>query len=275
MTTAEELPFRVRDRAVYLPGADALVLADLHLGKGEAAAVELPITGRVVERVDALVDWCDPGAVVLAGDVLHTFSYVSDAVADSFDDLRRRLADVGADLRVVAGNHDTSLDPLLDAAGGARATIAGGAGEDDVETGGDAVAVGDAGDVASADSPGGETDAPAAHRLTDGTLVCHGHEEPGERAERYVIGHDHPAIVIEGRRRPCYLHGEGVYRGADVVALPAFNPLATGTAVNRLSPGDPSSPLLDDVRAFRPVVWDGDADETYVFPPLGSSRAFL
>ena len=245
MTAVEDLPFRPRDRAVYLPAVDVLVLADLHLGKGEAAAVELPITGRVVERVDALVEWCAPATVVLAGDVLHSFSYVTAAVADSFDDLRDRLADAGADLRIVAGNHDRSLDSLC----------------------GDAE--GDAGTSSHDDDP---TD---AIRLGDDTLVCHGHEAPGERADRYVVGHDHPAIVIEGRRRPCYLYGVGVYRDADVLALPAFNPLATGTAVNRLSRGDPSSPLLEDVRSFRPVVWDEASGETFVFPPLGSSKAFL
>ena len=241
----DELPFEPRDRAAYLPSADALVLADLHLGKGEAAAVELPLTGRVVDRLDDLLAWCDPGTVVLAGDVLHSFSYVSEAVADAFDALRTTLRDAGVDLRVVAGNHDRSLGSLC--------------GEAD-------------------DGPGPAVDAvdPVdAHRLPDGTLVCHGHEAPAEEAARYVVGHDHPAIVIEGRRRPCYLLGVGVYRDADVLALPAFNPLATGTAVNRLSRGDPSSPLLSDVRAFRPVVRDEAADETYVFPPLGASKAFL
>ena len=238
MSETAQLPFEVRDRAVYLPRADALVLADLHLGKGEAADVELPLTGRVVDRVEALVGWCEPAAVVLAGDVLHAFSHVTERVSGSFSALRERLADV--DLRVVAGNHDKCLEDLCTSSGS-----------------------------------GPSVDVVDAHRLADGTLVCHGHEAPGETADRYVIGHDHPAIVIEGKRRPCYLYGEGAYRGADVLVLPAFNPLATGTAVNRLSRGDPSSPVLADVRAFRPIVRDEAADETYVFPPLGASRPFL
>jgi len=244
--TPADLPFEAWDRAAYLPDADALVLADLHLGKGEAASVELPLTGRVVERVDALVDRFEPGSVVFAGDVLHTYSRVSGSVVESFDDLRARLSDV--DLRVVAGNHDGRLASLCDGEGAGRV--------DDV----DGAAAADVVD---------------AHRLRDGTLVCHGHEAPTASADRYVVGHDHPAIVIEGKRRPCYLYGEGVYRGGDVVALPAFNPLARGTAVNRLRRNDPASPLLSNVSAFRPVVWDGAAEETFVFPPLGSSGAFL
>jgi metallophosphoesterase superfamily enzyme len=130
-------------------------------------------------------------------------------------------------------------------------------------------------DSGDADQPAAIAAAVDEHRLADGTLVCHGHEAPDAEADRYVIGHDHPAIRIEGKRRPCYLYGEGAYRGGDVLALPAFNPLATGTLVNRLDRHDPASPLLADVRAFRPVVWDEAAEETYVFPPLGSSGAFL
>lgn len=239
---SRDVPFEPRDRAAYLPDADALVLADLHLGKGEAAAVELPLSGRVVDRVDELVARFDPATVVLAGDVLHTFSGTTRAVADAFEALRSRLT--GVDLRIVAGNHDVALAALCDGTAPERGS-----------DGADAVL--------------------DFHRLPGGTLVCHGHEEPPGDADRYVVGHDHPAIVIEGKRRPCYLYGEGAYRGGDVLVLPAFNPLATGTAVNRLSPGDPSSPMLSDVRAFRPVVWDDAADETFVFPPLGSSGTFL
>lgn len=223
------LPFRPHDRAVLLPGADALVLADLHLGRGEEAAVALPLTGSVVERLTGLVSRLEPTTVVLAGDVVHSFAGPSAAVVEAFEALRGAVGN--ARLRVVSGNHDTRLGELCDP----------------VE----------------------------CQRLTDGTVVCHGHEDPGVAADRYVIGHDHPAIEIEGKRRPCYLYGEAVYRGADVIALPAFNPLARGTTVNRLRNGDPASPFLADLGAFSPVVRDSEVEETYVFPALSASRAYL
>ena len=115
----------------------------------------------------------------------------------------------------------------------------------------------------------------AEHRLEDGTVVCHGHAEPESDADRYVIGHDHPAIVIEGRRHPCFLRGDGTYRGADVLCLPAFDELASGTTVNGLSSADLQSPLLRDLGRFRPIVRDDDADETFVFPPLAEFRKML
>ena len=106
-------------------------------------------------------------------------------------------------------------------------------------------------------------------------LVTHGHEEPESRAEGYLVGHDHPAIEIEGQRRPCYLYGEEVYRGADVLMLPAFTRLAAGTPVNGARSGDLMSPLARRIGAFRPLVRDGAADETLSFPPLAEFRSLL
>lgn len=116
------------------------------------------------------------------------------------------------------------------------------------------------------------------HRLADGTVVCHGHEAPGADAPRYVVGHDHPAIVIEGRKRPCALYGPGTYRGADVLVLPAFTRLAAGVTVNRMRTRDFDSPLVREgtgIDGFRPLVYDPDADETLEFPPLGEFRRLL
>jgi hypothetical protein len=109
------------------------------------------------------------------------------------------------------------------------------------------------------------------YRVGD-TVVCHGHDVPESDAARYVVGHDHPTITIEGQRRPCYLVGEGVYRGADVVMLPAFNRLLRGVEVNEMRAADFMSPLVTDADAFAPVVLDEDAGETLSFPPLGEFR---
>lgn len=112
------------------------------------------------------------------------------------------------------------------------------------------------------------------HRVGD-WLVTHGHEEPESVADGYLVGHDHPAIEIEGQRRPCYLYGEGVYRGADVLMLPAFTRLAAGTPVNGARSGDLMSPLARRVGTFRPLVRDEAADETLSFPPLSEFRSLL
>ena len=227
-----------RDRAVFLPGTETLVVADVHVGRDESSGVEFPLGERadLRERLDALLAYFDPAEVVFAGDVLHNFSHVSTDVERGLHELCQCCRDADVHPVVVVGNHDTMLAEVWD---------------------------------------GPQHD---AYRLDDGTVVCHGHEKPEEQVGvggRYVVGHDHPAIEIEGRRHPCYLYGESVYHGADVLMLPAFNRLAAGVAVNRMRTADFQSPLVTDIDAFRPVVYDADSHETLRFPPLGEFRQLL
>ncbi|MFB6073315.1 MAG: metallophosphoesterase [Halobacterium sp.] len=220
------------ERAAYLPDADALVLADVHVGRDAASDVALPL-GESADLVDRLEDSLarfDPGSVVVAGDLLHVHGEVPGGVADTLDAVRDAVADAGAEFRVVRGNHDTMLD-----------------------------AVG--------------VDAEAFVELADGTVACHGHEDPPVEADRYVVGHQHPAVEIEGQRHPCFLYGPRQHDGSDVLVLPAFTRLASGTLVNRLSEGAAVSPLLSDPAGYRPVVVsDGEA---LGFPALGDLRGLL
>jgi putative SbcD/Mre11-related phosphoesterase len=229
----------LRDLAAYLPDADALVLADLHLGRDVESNVQLPLgeTENLAERLGALLDRFEPALVVLAGDVLHAFDRVAGDVEDALATLQALVADAGADLVVTPGNHDGLLA--------------------------------DATDLNCQDE----------RRLPDGeTVVCHGHEEPDADADRYVIGHDHPAIRIEGKKYPCYLLGRGTYRDANVVVLPSFNPLVRGTVVNSMERSDFHSPVIasgSPIGAYRPVVWDETGEEALEFPPLSEFRRLL
>jgi putative SbcD/Mre11-related phosphoesterase len=228
-----------RDRAVLLD--ETLVLADTHFGKGAASNVEFPLGAEddAVERLAALLDRFDTVEVVLAGDVFHSFDYVPDVAERALTDLVRTVRDAGARPVLVEGNHDTMLGSVW------------------------------------------EGDLHDAYTISDdenGTVVvCHGHEEPDVRADRFIVGHDHPTIVIEGQKRPCWLDGRGVYRGADVLVLPSFNRLVEGVSVNgRLGTARPElSPLVTRVAEFRPIVWDEDADQTLEFPPLGQFQRML
>lgn len=239
MTTPE-----LADRAAYFPDADALVCADLHLGRDAQSNVELPLgeRRRVPRRIEALLAQFDPETLVVAGDVLHAFADVSEAVTESLTAVETAAADADVELAFVAGNHDSMLDSIA------------------------------------------EEPVVDAYDLGTGTVVVHGDEHPStltgpesgvSDAERYVIGHDHPAIVIEGRRHACYLEGPAPDASASVFVLPAFNRLARGTVLNGARNGDPASPLLEDVERFRPAVRDPEAEETLWFPPFSKLRALL
>ncbi|PSQ18648.1 metallophosphoesterase [Halobacteriales archaeon QS_8_69_26] len=231
-----------RDRAAYLPRSDALVVADLHVGRDATSNVEFPMGERedLTERLGALLDRFEPSEVVAAGDLLHAFDSVPRGVADTLAAVRATVEDADAEFVAVRGNHDAMLSSVYD------------------------------GTVHDAYRPG------RGH-----TLVVHGHEPPDERPPgehgrgRYVMGHDHPAIRVEGRRRPCYLLAHGAYRGADVLVLPAFNRLAAGVTVNGATAANMHSPMITDLDDYRPIVRDPEADQTLRFPPLGRFRDML
>lgn len=227
---------RYLDRAVYLPDSDALVLADVHLGRGRSDTVAAPVDTilELENRVRRLCERFRPAQVVIAGDLLDAFDGVPPRVVERTEAILDAV--VAADARpiLVAGNHDGML-----------ATV---------------------------------TDEPVHEEyVLEGTVVCHGHASPEATGDRYVIGHEHPALRIEGVKRPCYLVGEEAYEGASVVVLPAFSPLLQGTAFNRQSATDCDSPVLRSVpiRECRPIVRDESDDETLTFPALGRMSAFL
>lgn len=219
----------VRDRAALVE--DVLVVADLHVGRGTASNVELPVGdgSDMVERFEALCRRFDPREVVVAGDFLHSFDTVPRLVEETVSGLRAAARDADVRLVVTPGNHDTMLDAIWSG--------------------------------------------PVEREYRVGeTIICHGDVEPEGDAQRYVIGHDHPAIVIEGQKRPCYLAGDGVYQGSDLLVLPSFNRLVSGVTVNEMSGADFMSPLVRDPDALAPIVRDEDTDETFTFPPLGEFR---
>ncbi len=230
-----DLAVEFADRAVYLPAADALVCADLHLGRDDAAPVELPLgeRERLPDRVKTLLDRFAPAELVLAGDLVHAFGDVPTHVEDTLGRLVDAADAAGARPVLIEGNHDATLSAIAPV------------------------------------TPKG------SHRLADGTVVVHGHDRPAAVADakRVVFGHVHPAIVIEGRRRPCYLYDR--QSTPTHLVLPAFNALSPGTPLNEARSDDLPSPLLDRVTTARPVVRDPEADETLWFPPLESLREML
>lgn len=233
------------ERAVHLPAADTLVVADLHAGRGEASAVSFPLGERadLVDRLGALLDRFGPETVVVAGDAVHTFDRVTDGARRTLNALRDRCEAGGAGLELVAGNHDAALAGAWD--GPVREEV-----------------------VLDASGDGSDGGSPR-------TVVCHGHEAPSTAADRYVIGHVHPTIEIEGDRRPCFLSGAGTYRGADLLVLPAFTRLAAGVPVNDAATAGLDTPLVTDAAALAPIVYDPDRGEPLRFPPLGAFDRLL
>lgn len=117
-TLAGEPAHLLGDRALYLPGTRALLLADLHLGKGDAfrrAGIAVPGggTGHDLQRVDALLDAREVEVLWILGDLLHGPAPRAHWL-EAWRQWRARHRALR--IRVLRGNHDRALDAhVLDA----------------------------------------------------------------------------------------------------------------------------------------------------------------
>jgi putative SbcD/Mre11-related phosphoesterase len=213
---------------------ETVVVADLHVGRGSASAVDLPVGdgADTVARLEGVCERHEPETVVLAGDVLHAFDTVPHTVERTLDGLWAVAEGVDAEIVVTPGNHDTLLETVWE---------------------------------------GPTTE---QYRMGE-TVVVHGHEEPTAAASRYLVGHDHPALEIEGQKRSCYLVGEAPAADASLVMLPAFNRLVRGVTVNDMRASEFQCPLVTDLDRLAPSVLTSDGRDTLSFPPLADLRPHL
>jgi hypothetical protein len=192
-------------RALHWPAADALLIADLHLGKGEVfrrAGLAVPRGGTRDDlvRLSALLAATGASRLLILGDVLH--GALHDAAGWREDWAGFRAAHASLHVEAIAGNHD-------------RALRAAGAGGDRDGSGALGLALREDG---------------ARER---GLVLCH---EP-DRAPSgtpSLCGHWHPAARVPGLGRlPAFW-----WRAAAVqLVLPAFSGF-TGRVAPRIAPDD-------------------------------------
>ena len=101
------------ERAAFWPAEQALLIADLHLGKADVlrrAGILAPrgSTSADLDRLRALVAAQRPKTLWILGDVLHGPLREAAWLArwDAF-----RAAHAALQIKVIAGNHDRALDP--------------------------------------------------------------------------------------------------------------------------------------------------------------------
>jgi DNA ligase-associated metallophosphoesterase len=98
------------DRALYWPARQRLLIADLHLGKGDilrSAGIPVPSggTGRDLARLDALLRLSGARELWILGDFLHGARHAGPERAW----LQLREAHAGVAVAVLAGNHDRAM----------------------------------------------------------------------------------------------------------------------------------------------------------------------
>jgi len=94
-----------------------LIVADLHIGWEVALAeqgIHVPSqTPKMKEKLLKLVDLYKPTSLLFLGDVKHTVARVELEEWQDIPDLFEALVQKVGEIRVILGNHDGSLEPLL------------------------------------------------------------------------------------------------------------------------------------------------------------------
>ena len=102
--------------ALYWPGENALIVADLHLEKGSACARRGQLvppydTLETLRKLAAVIDRYDAGTVIALGDSLHDVAG-AERMTDGDLEILRMLQE-GRDWLWVAGNHDPEISARL------------------------------------------------------------------------------------------------------------------------------------------------------------------
>ena len=181
-----------------------LVVGDLHLGYGESIRkggvfVPVDIFGEVINDLDAIFERVGKiDEVVLLGDVKHEFGRIMREewreIGEAMNYLRRKAKKI----IVIKGNHDPVINSIVK----------------------------DLKNIELVD-----------YYIKGETCFLHGDRDFPEIHEKgvrkWVMGHVHPAVVIEeegGSKKEkykCFL--EGVHRGRKIIIVPSFFPLVEGS----------------------------------------------
>lgn len=195
-------------RALFVPDAGILALADLHLGytwvqrrRGALLPVNTPDTAGA--RFESLIQSYQPKSCVLVGDVVHQ-AVALPAIQEELQTLARRLP-VTTEWIICPGNHDQQLPALLTRLG-LRAEVT------SVWT-------------------SGRYRFHHGDRVVVGTPNATGFALQAD-SDFHIIGHEHPALrlgdgVATSAKVPCFL------LGANALVLPAFSDWASGCEVGR------------------------------------------
>ncbi len=102
------------DRALHWPARDALVLADVHLGKDasfRAAGMPVPAgnSTKDLSRIEKLIALTSARRLIILGDLVHARTSHQAELAEAFS--RWRELHAGLEIMLVRGNHDRHAGP--------------------------------------------------------------------------------------------------------------------------------------------------------------------
>jgi len=215
------------DLGLYISDLGILVIADLHIGHEAALekhGVLLPLSTypRMKRKLLNMIDERNIAELIILGDIKTEFGRPSIQEWIEVKDLLNTLKNM-LRIHVVRGNHDNYILNIL-----SKFSI--------------------------------DFHYPC-FKLED-TIFIHGHEQLPQDigdTEMIIMAHEHPAVTLRDKlgakfKFKCFL--KGTYKGRELIVIPAFSPLATGTSVNEARREEFLSPILQsiDIEELTPIV---------------------
>lgn len=227
--------------ALYHEGLDMIVISDLHLGLEGSLTYEGSYIPKfqladVLDDLETAVEETGASRLLVNGDLKHEFSTTRYSEREEIEEFTEKALELVDEMIVIKGNHDTFLEYLFEEYG--------------IEL--------------------------EEEYLEEGVLFSHGHESvKREDYETLVIGHEHPALVLEDEigtteKVDCFLHGK-MKNGKNIVVMPAFSKISGGSKVNRVGSKDLLSPVLKNQVDFRKLEAVAVSKEAglFSFPEIG------
>lgn len=214
---------QLHDLCVFLVEQRILIISDLHLGYEESLhqsgfLVPHKQFKKTEKRIMQTLSKTKAQTVVFNGDFKHNFGTIQPSEWREGIQLLETIKKKVPNVFIIEGNHDPTIGPLIK-----KADIACG-----------------------------------TQLLADDVLITHGDEIPKETTlkeiKTIIIGHEHPALVIqEGRHKEsykCFLVGK--WKNKRLIVMPSYNLITEGT--NILSATNMSPFLQQSLKTFRVIV---------------------
>lgn len=217
---------KIIDLGLWVKKEKILIVSDFHLGYEEMLKERGVLLPRfqlndILERLKSILTKIKPKKIIINGDLKHEFGNVLNQEWKDVLKLVDFLQKNCDELILIKGNHDLFLGPI--------------AKKRSIKL--------------------------VENYSTSDLFICHGDKIQSSSARTIVIGHEHPAIVLEdnGKKEKyeCFLKGK--WKKKNLIVIPSFNPLTKGTNVLKKKK---FSPYMDDISDFSVYVV---GEKTYGF----------
>ena len=201
----------------YIKPLNSLVISDTHLGyEGQMSMSGTLIPTKNLSFIEDIIEKSAiiTGAdrLIVTGDLKNDFSDLKYHEKKEVGELIEFCEKISIKLILIKGNHDNYLDRIKN---------------------------------------NYNVDIIKDYLLENGFYITHGDELPKCKADTYIIGHEHPSIIIykqvgHGEKMKSFLYGY-TKDGSKLLVLPACSIFATGSNINEEKKDELLSPFLKEI----------------------------